>query len=82
MLQTPLQLAVMNDTGKNIIEHLLSNNASLEVTDAEGNNVVHLTVLYERTDVLPILLKHLSAIPSAVLNQYNHEGKFKESFLS
>lgn len=65
----------MHGTDKTIIEHLLSKNASLEVTDAEGNNVIHLAVLYERTDILPILLKHLSAIPSGVLNQYNHEGK-------
>lgn len=82
LLQTPLQLAVMHGTDKTIIEHLLSKNASLEVTDAEGNNVIHLAVLYERTDILPILLNYLSVIQSSVLNQYNHEGKFSKFYLN
>lgn len=72
--QTALQLAIIHNADKNIVNYLLSKKASLEVTDTEGNNVIHLAVIYERTN-------HLYAIVNknfnmSLLEQFNHEGKY------
>lgn len=64
----------MYDSDRNIVDCLLANKARIDIMDSEGNNIIHLAVKYERTNLLPILLN--APIRSCnVLNQYNHEGK-------
>nr|XP_023011614.1 uncharacterized protein LOC111501919 [Leptinotarsa decemlineata] len=70
---TALQLAIMNDSSEDIIAFLLSKQASLSVTDSEGNNVLHLAIEYQRTDALKTLLDHAYKVKFN-LDQHNHEG--------
>lgn len=72
--QTPLQLAVIHGADTKIVECLLGKAASLEVTDPDGNNIIHLAVQYERTRILSMLLESIPK-KSHLLDQHNHEGK-------
>ncbi|XP_057669089.1 uncharacterized protein LOC130901618 [Diorhabda carinulata] len=70
---SPLQLAIINDSPVNIIGALLTNGASVHLTDSEGNNVIHYAVEFERAEALKWLLSYIGPETNCI-DEYNHEG--------
>lgn len=70
---SPLQLAIINDSPVNIIGALLTNGASVHLTDSEGNNVIHYAVEYERAEALKWLLSYTGPNINCI-DEHNHEG--------
>ncbi|KAJ8930059.1 hypothetical protein NQ314_017188 [Rhamnusium bicolor] len=68
-----LQLAIFNDSNPEIVKLLLTNGASLEVTDTEGNNILHLAAEFRRKEMLDIILKTAEERGFS-LDHYNAEG--------
>ncbi|XP_044763588.1 uncharacterized protein LOC123320356 [Coccinella septempunctata] len=70
---TPLQLAVINNVSVDIVKVLLEYNADLSVLDSEGNNVLHLAVEHNRTDLVRIFLDQLES-SKLDINCFNYDG--------
>ncbi|XP_045467066.1 uncharacterized protein LOC123675663 [Harmonia axyridis] len=70
---TPLQLAVVQSVGTDIVEVLLKYDADMSVLDSEGNNVLHLAVEHNRNDLVQIFLEKLNA-DNLDIDQFNYDG--------
>eukprot|EP01103_Thecamoeba_quadrilineata_P016383 TRINITY_DN5463_c0_g1_i1.p1 TRINITY_DN5463_c0_g1~~TRINITY_DN5463_c0_g1_i1.p1 ORF type:complete len:1264 (-),score=264.59 TRINITY_DN5463_c0_g1_i1:43-3834(-) len=53
---TPLHYAVMNGINKRIVRFLLLNGADVNMTNNEGNTVLHFAIIYNRTKMISLLI--------------------------
>lgn len=71
-MQTPLQLAVLNEVDARIIKVLLKYGGDATILDPDGNNVIHLAVLHSNENILATLIHNVNNTTS--IDSFNYDG--------